>query len=634
MLNSPIKILVIEDDEEDISLIEIFLTRAKNFSCNLESVMSVKAALERLQQGGIDIILCDLSLPDEQGIETFCQIYAQFSEIPIIIFTGLNDEDVATTALSLGAQDYLIKGEFNSSMLVRAIRYALERQHLSQTLKHQAELLKKQVKQLEVAKRDAEAASQAKTQFLANMTHELRTPLNAILGFTQLLSRAQNLKANQQEHLQIINRSGQHLLGLINDVLEMSKIEAGVTKFYARVFQLQALINSLQEMLALKARDKGLQLISYLAPDLPQYIKTDESKLRQVLLNLLTNAIKFTSEGYVILRVKVLEIPESSENNDKSSKPKNYRLGFEVEDTGCGIAPEDLDTLFDAFSQGKTDVKFIEGAGLGLAISRHFVQLMKGDISIQSQLGKGTVVTFDILVTPGISEGVPQPVLQQRVVGLAPNQPQYRILVVEDRWENRQLLVTMLSRLGFEVLEATNGQEGVQMWETEEPNLIFMDMRMPVMDGYEATKRIRTSLKGQAAVIIALTAYAFEENKAAIIEAGCDDFISKPFQEEVLLEKIAHHLGVQYVYEACEIPADDSVADSSALTIQNLRENLRIMPSQWLSKLHLAASSLDEKQVFSLIGEIPAENSQIKTALENLVFQMRFDAIADLTTNS
>ncbi|MFB8787405.1 MAG: response regulator [Potamolinea sp.] len=614
MPNSTVKILLIEDDEQDIELIEIYLARAKNFPFHLESAMSVQQGLEYLKQQEIDIILSDLSLPDAQGLDSFQQIHAQYPEVPIVILSGLDDEETAVTALSLGAQDYLIKGNcINSSQLVRSIRYALERQHLLET--NQRKNL-----ELEKAKREAEAANQAKSQFLANMTHELRTPLNAILGFTQILSRCENFNREQQEQLQIINRSGEHLLGLINDVLEMSKIEAGMAQLNPHCFDLFRMINSLQEMLQLKATSKGLQLFFELSPDLPQYIETDESKLRQVLINLLSNAIKFTQKGSVTLRVS------SVINQEDYQTTQETKLIFEVSDTGDGIAKEELSSLFDAFVQSETGHKSQEGTGLGLPISQCFVQLMGGNISLDSQLNKGTVVTFDIRVTLPTGEEANKSLSKGRVIELAADQPQYRLLVIEDRWENRELLLKMLSPLGFEVFEATNGQEGIEVWKSIEPHLILMDMRMPVMDGYEATKRIRDSVKGQSTVIIALTAFAFEERKAVMLEAGCDDFIAKPFREELLLEKIAEHLGVRYLYELPEIPPQEMLAQRRALT----SEDFKIMPAEWNKQLYLAASTFYEEDVVALLEQIPEENAYLKLALKDLVYNFRLDVIADL----
>ena len=428
--------------------------------------------------------------------------------------------------------------------------------------------------QLKKAKETADAANRAKSDFLAHMSHELRTPLNAILGFTQLMSRDNSLNFEQQENLSIINRSGEHLLTLINDVLEMSKIEAGQTTLNENSFDLYRLLNSIQEMLEIKAAEKSLQLIFERPQDLPQYICTDESKLRQVLINLLGNAIKFTQQGIVILRVSVVSSTFPVNSTEKLT------LQFEIEDTGPGIYAEEIEKLFEPFAQTETGLKSQEGSGLGLPISRKFVKLMGGDISVTSTVGLGTSFNFHIQVKPAESSEIQQAKIEHRIIGLAPGQRNYRILVVEDKWANRQLLVQLLLPLGFEVKEATNGEEAIALVEKWLPHLIWMDMRMPVMDGYAATQAIRAKNWNNPPIIIALTANAFEEERSIAISIGCDDFVRKPFQENTILEKIAEYLGVEYTY--AEQSDRSSVIDNAPkeLPITNYPSpttNLRIL---------------------------------------------------------
>ncbi|HAZ44235.1 MAG TPA: histidine kinase [Cyanobacteria bacterium UBA11371] len=528
----------------------------------------------------------------------------------------------------------------NTELEIRVEQRTAELKESQEQLQQQAQHLEERVRQrtaeLLEAKEAAEAADQAKSTFLATMSHELRTPLNAILGFAQLMKSDASLSSSYRENLNIISRSGEHLLGLINDILDMSKIESGRMLLIENAFDLYLLLDSVEQMFQLQATEKGLTLKLERSPEVPQYVSTDERKLRQILINLIGNALKFTQRGGVIVRVLIangsLLIGKEKDNSNYqlpsfpgSARERNYRLHFEIQDTGCGIPVEEIEDLFEPFVQSKTNRGFQEGTGLGLPISRAFARLMGGDLTLVSTaVGEGTTFAFDIQVALAAAAQVEMTAPLRRVIGLEAFQPTYRLLVVEDGWENRQLLVKLLQPLGFEVKEAVNGLEALEVLENWKPHLIWMDLRMPVMDGYEATQQIRAKLEGEAMAIVALTAHVFKEERAAILSAGFDDCVSKPFREAELFAAMSQHLGVRYIYE--ESATSEACKEENVLS----GEDFASLPAEWLKNLEQAIFMGDLNLMEDAIAQIRTQNHAIARAIAHCLDNFEYDKILQL----
>jgi signal transduction histidine kinase len=608
-MNNKNRVLIVDDNPDNLSVLFDSL-RESNFKVLIAE--SGEVVIERIKYLKPDIILLDIMMPEMDGFETCCRLKAnsESKNIPIIFMSALTDTVDKVKGFELGAVDYITKpvqveeviARLNTHLTINNLQQQLNEQNAQlkqeinkriiaeNRLSKQNKRLKYEITQRELieeklqhSKELAESANRAKSTFLANMSHELRTPLNGILGYSQILNRDETIADKQG--IQIIQRCGEHLLTLINDILDLSKIEADKLELTTMDFNLSVFLNDIVEIFKMRAQQKGIKFIYDQLSKLPTVVHGDEKRLRQILLNLLSNAIKFTPKGQVIFKVNY-----HSQTSDLGI------ISFEVEDSGIGIAADHLEKIFSPFQQVGDQSLQTEGTGLGLAITKKLIEMMGGKIQLETQIGVGSKFWFTIPLKVISEKSAEEQIIttqtiEKTIIGFE-NSEQFRILVVDDKWENRVLLTKVLIDLSFEVLEAENGEDALIKTEQFKPNAIIMDLKMPRMDGLQATKHIRENSEFDDTIIIAASANVFDYQQQQAMDAGCNACIKKPINIDEFLEKLAEHCKIKWIYNTTTETTEEMILPA----VEQIQELLKIAKTGNIRAFIKQTEMLLEKQ--------------------------------------